>query len=159
MGGAALSGALWLGLLWAGAGTGAGGGCSERCCEGRDAACVSSGWREDGGYGSCYCDGGCRRAGDCCHDHGQACPGRCGPRGGRLGFGPGQERGGFGEQAPRAAGLPAACWGVRDLVKGHGPRGWHQQQAEGRGEGLVAGSDSFRGLLCLGFAGWKLFSL
>uniref|UniRef100_A0A8B9BV23 Somatomedin B and thrombospondin type 1 domain containing n=1 Tax=Anser brachyrhynchus TaxID=132585 RepID=A0A8B9BV23_9AVES len=74
MGGAALSGALWLGLLWAGAGTGAGGGCSERCCEGRDAACVSSGWREDGGYGSCYCDGGCRRAGDCCHDHGQVCP-------------------------------------------------------------------------------------
>lgn len=80
MGGAALSGALWLGLLWAGAGTGAGGGCSERCCEGRDAACVSSGWREDGGYGSCYCDGGCRRAGDCCHDHGQACPGRCRPQ-------------------------------------------------------------------------------
>lgn len=159
MGGAALSGALWLGLLWAGAGTGAGGGCSERCCEGRDAACVSSGWREDGGYGSCYCDGGCRRAGDCCHDHGQACPGRCGPRGGRLGFGPGQERGGFGEQAPRAAGLPAACWDVRGLVKGHGHRGWHQRQAEGRGEGLVVGSDSFWGLLCLGFAGWKLFSL
>lgn len=81
------------------------------------------------------------------------------PVGGRLGFGPGQERGGFGEQAPRAAGLPAACWDVRGLVKGHGHRGWHQRQAEGRGEGLVVGSDSFWGLLCLGFAGWKLFSL
>lgn len=75
MGGAALSGALWLGLLWAG--SGAGGSCSGRCCEGRDAACVGEGWREGGGYGTCYCDGGCRRAGDCCHDHGQACPGRC----------------------------------------------------------------------------------
>lgn len=75
MGGAALSGALWLGLLWAG--SGAGGSCSGKCCEGRDAACVGEGWREGGGYGTCYCDGGCRRAGDCCHDHGQACPGRC----------------------------------------------------------------------------------
>ncbi|XP_021242081.1 LOW QUALITY PROTEIN: somatomedin-B and thrombospondin type-1 domain-containing protein [Numida meleagris] len=73
MGGAALSGALCLGLLWR-LWAGAGGSCSERCCQGRDAACVSSGWREDGGYGSCYCDGGCRRTRDCCHDHGQACP-------------------------------------------------------------------------------------
>ncbi|KAM6103134.1 LOW QUALITY PROTEIN: somatomedin-B and thrombospondin type-1 domain-containing protein [Theristicus caerulescens] len=72
MGGAALSGALWLGLLWAG--SGAGGSCLGKCCEGRDAACVGEGWREGGGYGTCYCDGGCRRAGDCCHDHGQACP-------------------------------------------------------------------------------------
>ncbi|OXB78742.1 UNVERIFIED_CONTAM: hypothetical protein H355_010675 [Colinus virginianus] len=75
MGGAALSGALCLGLLWR-LWAGAGGSCSERCCQGRDAACVSSGWREDGGYGRCYCDGGCRSTRDCCHDHGQACPAR-----------------------------------------------------------------------------------
>ncbi|NXD72838.1 SBSPO protein, partial [Eolophus roseicapillus] len=50
------------------------GSCSGRCCEGRNAACVGEGWREGGGYGTCYCDGGCRRTGDCCHDHGQACP-------------------------------------------------------------------------------------
>lgn len=78
MGGTALSGALWLGLLWAG--SGAGGSCQGKCCQGRDAACVGEGWREGGGYGTCYCDESCRRAGDCCHDHGQACPGRCGRR-------------------------------------------------------------------------------
>ena len=76
MGAVALSGALCLGLLWR-LWAGAGGSCSERCCQGRDAACVSSGWREDGGYGTCYCDGGCRRTRDCCHDHGHACPGQC----------------------------------------------------------------------------------
>lgn len=86
MGGAALSGALWLGLLWAG--SGAAGSCSGKCCEGRDAACVGEGWRDRGGYGTCYCDGGCRRVGDCCHDHGQACPGRCiRPGAGRVGLG------------------------------------------------------------------------
>ncbi|XP_025970990.1 somatomedin-B and thrombospondin type-1 domain-containing protein [Dromaius novaehollandiae] len=79
MGGAALAGALWLGLLWrlwaeTGAETGAGCSAAGKCCEGRDAACVGRGWRADGGYGTCFCDEGCRRAGDCCHDHGQACP-------------------------------------------------------------------------------------
>ncbi|KAL2308294.1 hypothetical protein Nmel_001307 [Mimus melanotis] len=72
MGSTALSGALWLGLLWAGSGVG--GSCQGKCCQGRDASCVGEGWREGGGYGTCYCDEGCRRAGDCCHDHGQACP-------------------------------------------------------------------------------------
>ncbi|XP_032298651.1 somatomedin-B and thrombospondin type-1 domain-containing protein isoform X1 [Coturnix japonica] len=73
MGFAFLSGALCLGLLCRLLSE-ADGSCSERCCQGRDAACVSSGWREDGGYGTCYCDGECRRTRDCCHDHGHACP-------------------------------------------------------------------------------------
>uniref|UniRef100_A0A8C7A7I8 Somatomedin B and thrombospondin type 1 domain containing n=1 Tax=Nothoprocta perdicaria TaxID=30464 RepID=A0A8C7A7I8_NOTPE len=44
------------------------------CCPGRDATCAGRGWRADGAFGTCFCDEGCRRAGDCCHDHGHACP-------------------------------------------------------------------------------------
>lgn len=134
MGGAALSGALCLGLLWR-LWAGADGSCSERCCQGRDAACVSSGWREDGGYGSCYCDGGCRRTRDCCHDHSQACPGKC------RGPAPSRAPGGI---TPRvavsgllvAAGAPLAgsspgCAAASSGCKGHVGSCCQQPRGEG----------------------------
>uniref|UniRef100_A0A8D0HR51 SMB domain-containing protein n=1 Tax=Sphenodon punctatus TaxID=8508 RepID=A0A8D0HR51_SPHPU len=45
-----------------------------RCCEGRDMACFSTGWRPDRSHGTCYCDQACPYTLDCCHDYLQACP-------------------------------------------------------------------------------------
>ncbi|KAM6979781.1 somatomedin-B and thrombospondin type-1 domain-containing protein [Aplochiton taeniatus] len=51
-------------------------GCKEtgRCCNGRNATCVSKGWRTDRSYGVCYCDQACVSSLDCCHDYELACP-------------------------------------------------------------------------------------
>lgn len=55
-------------------------GCQEAslCCTGRDASCVSRGWRSDRSFGTCYCDQACVSTLDCCHDYGTACPGKPG---------------------------------------------------------------------------------
>ncbi|MBN3299861.1 SBSPO protein, partial [Amia calva] len=47
---------------------------SGLCCSGRDALCVSQGWRPDRSHGTCYCDQACTATLDCCHDYQQACP-------------------------------------------------------------------------------------
>ncbi|KAI3369398.1 hypothetical protein L3Q82_007632 [Scortum barcoo] len=52
-------------------------GCRETglCCTGRDPTCISTGWRSDRSYGTCYCDQACVSMLDCCHDYETACPG------------------------------------------------------------------------------------
>ncbi len=52
-------------------------GCRETglCCTGRDPSCISTGWRSDRSYGTCYCDQACVSTLDCCHDYETACPG------------------------------------------------------------------------------------
>ncbi|XP_046882427.1 somatomedin-B and thrombospondin type-1 domain-containing protein [Hypomesus transpacificus] len=51
-------------------------GCQDagKCCTGRDPSCVSTGWRADRSYGTCYCDQACVSTLDCCHDYELACP-------------------------------------------------------------------------------------
>ncbi|XP_034562622.1 somatomedin-B and thrombospondin type-1 domain-containing protein [Notolabrus celidotus] len=50
------------------------GGCSGKCCRGRDLSCMTTDWRMDRVYGTCYCDEGCVRTKDCCFDHFTECP-------------------------------------------------------------------------------------
>ncbi|XP_030634279.1 somatomedin-B and thrombospondin type-1 domain-containing protein [Chanos chanos] len=51
-------------------------GCQDAgfCCSGRNRSCVSTGWRTDRSYGTCYCDQTCLLTLDCCHDYDLACP-------------------------------------------------------------------------------------
>ncbi|XP_076013011.1 somatomedin-B and thrombospondin type-1 domain-containing protein [Genypterus blacodes] len=44
------------------------------CCTGRDLSCMSTGWRSDRSYGTCYCDQACVLTMDCCHDYNNFCP-------------------------------------------------------------------------------------
>ncbi|XP_051784708.1 somatomedin-B and thrombospondin type-1 domain-containing protein [Erpetoichthys calabaricus] len=50
------------------------GGCTGKCCKGRDFTCTSTDWRMDRVYGICFCDETCRQTGDCCFDYPQTCP-------------------------------------------------------------------------------------
>ncbi|XP_042255467.1 somatomedin-B and thrombospondin type-1 domain-containing protein [Thunnus maccoyii] len=50
------------------------GGCLGRCCRGRDMGCMTTDWRMDRVYGTCYCDEGCVRTKDCCFDYFTECP-------------------------------------------------------------------------------------
>ncbi|XP_026036595.1 somatomedin-B and thrombospondin type-1 domain-containing protein [Astatotilapia calliptera] len=50
------------------------GGCSGRCCRGRDTNCLTTDWRMDRAHGTCYCDEGCVRTKDCCFDYFTECP-------------------------------------------------------------------------------------
>ena len=52
------------------------GGCSGKCCQGTDLTCVTTDWRMDRVYGTCYCDEGCIRTKDCCFDYSTECPGK-----------------------------------------------------------------------------------
>uniref|UniRef100_A0A8D0HG56 Somatomedin B and thrombospondin type 1 domain containing n=1 Tax=Sphenodon punctatus TaxID=8508 RepID=A0A8D0HG56_SPHPU len=77
MGARAFPSSLWLvllglGRLWPRAEA----GCADggRCCPGKDPSCISTGWRLDRGYGTCYCDEACKLTGDCCYDYSQTCP-------------------------------------------------------------------------------------
>lgn len=56
------------------------GGCSGKCCQGRDLDCFTTDWRMDRVYGTCYCDQGCLKTKDCCFDYFTECPGE----GGRI---------------------------------------------------------------------------
>ncbi|KAK5877549.1 hypothetical protein CesoFtcFv8_025045 [Champsocephalus esox] len=51
------------------------GGCSGKCCRGRDLSCESTDWRMDRVYGTCFCDKGCDETRDCCFDYFTECPG------------------------------------------------------------------------------------
>uniref|UniRef100_A0A672LLB0 Somatomedin B and thrombospondin type 1 domain containing n=1 Tax=Sinocyclocheilus grahami TaxID=75366 RepID=A0A672LLB0_SINGR len=52
------------------------GGCSGgRCCQGTDFTCVTTDWRIDRVYGTCYCDERCLKTKDCCFDYPTECPG------------------------------------------------------------------------------------
>ena len=51
------------------------GGCSGKCCRSRDLSCLTTDWRMDRVYGTCYCDKGCVRTKDCCFDYFTECPG------------------------------------------------------------------------------------
>ncbi|KAK1173829.1 somatomedin-B and thrombospondin type-1 domain-containing protein-like [Acipenser oxyrinchus oxyrinchus] len=62
-----LAALLWLSSL-------AEGGCSAKCCKGRDPTCSSTDWRMDRVFGTCFCDGTCKLIGDCCYDYTQECP-------------------------------------------------------------------------------------
>ncbi|XP_033856925.2 somatomedin-B and thrombospondin type-1 domain-containing protein isoform X2 [Acipenser ruthenus] len=62
-----LAALLWLSNL-------AEGGCSGKCCKGRDPTCSSTDWRMDRVFGTCFCDGTCKHTGDCCYDYTQECP-------------------------------------------------------------------------------------
>uniref|UniRef100_A0A672JIJ2 Somatomedin B and thrombospondin type 1 domain containing n=1 Tax=Salarias fasciatus TaxID=181472 RepID=A0A672JIJ2_SALFA len=53
-----------------------GDGCSGKCCRGRDLSCLTTGWRLDRVYGTCYCDEDCTGARDCCFDYSTECPAR-----------------------------------------------------------------------------------
>uniref|UniRef100_A0A671NBC7 Somatomedin-B and thrombospondin type-1 domain-containing protein-like n=1 Tax=Sinocyclocheilus anshuiensis TaxID=1608454 RepID=A0A671NBC7_9TELE len=51
------------------------GGCSGgRCCQGTDFTCVTTDWRMDRVYGTCYCDERCLKTKDCCFDYPTECP-------------------------------------------------------------------------------------
>uniref|UniRef100_A0A672LIA5 Somatomedin B and thrombospondin type 1 domain containing n=1 Tax=Sinocyclocheilus grahami TaxID=75366 RepID=A0A672LIA5_SINGR len=51
------------------------GGCSGgRCCQGTDFTCVTTDWRIDRVYGTCYCDERCLKTKDCCFDYPTECP-------------------------------------------------------------------------------------
>uniref|UniRef100_A0A3B4EU16 Somatomedin B and thrombospondin type 1 domain containing n=1 Tax=Pundamilia nyererei TaxID=303518 RepID=A0A3B4EU16_9CICH len=50
------------------------GGCSGKCCRGRDTNCLTTDWRMDRVHGTCYCDEGCVRTKDCCFDYFTECP-------------------------------------------------------------------------------------
>uniref|UniRef100_A0A3P9I799 Somatomedin B and thrombospondin type 1 domain containing n=1 Tax=Oryzias latipes TaxID=8090 RepID=A0A3P9I799_ORYLA len=52
------------------------GGCSGKCCWGRDLSCYTSDWRMDRSYGTCYCDESCVKTKDCCFDYFTECPAR-----------------------------------------------------------------------------------
>lgn len=62
-----LAALLWLSNL-------AEGGCSGKCCKGRDPTCSSTDWRMDRVFGTCFCDGTCKHTGDCCYGYTQECP-------------------------------------------------------------------------------------
>uniref|UniRef100_A0A8C6UVV1 Si:dkey-7k24.5 n=1 Tax=Neogobius melanostomus TaxID=47308 RepID=A0A8C6UVV1_9GOBI len=44
------------------------------CCNGRDPACVTKGWKLDRTFGTCFCDQACVSTQDCCDDYQTACP-------------------------------------------------------------------------------------
>ncbi|KAG7524709.1 somatomedin-B and thrombospondin type-1 domain-containing protein [Solea senegalensis] len=50
------------------------GGCSGKCCRGRDLICFTKDWRMDRVFGTCYCDESCVRTKDCCFDYFTECP-------------------------------------------------------------------------------------
>ncbi|XP_026148185.1 somatomedin-B and thrombospondin type-1 domain-containing protein [Mastacembelus armatus] len=50
------------------------GGCLGKCCKARDLSCLTTDWRMDRVYGTCYCDEGCVRTKDCCFDYFTVCP-------------------------------------------------------------------------------------
>ncbi|XP_033988170.1 somatomedin-B and thrombospondin type-1 domain-containing protein [Trematomus bernacchii] len=50
------------------------GGCSGKCCRGRDLSCVTTDWRMDRVYGTCFCDKSCDKTRDCCFDYFTECP-------------------------------------------------------------------------------------
>ncbi|KAK1884734.1 Somatomedin-B and thrombospondin type-1 domain containing protein [Dissostichus eleginoides] len=50
------------------------GGCSGKCCRGRDLSCVTTDWRMDRVYGTCFCDKDCDKTRDCCFDYFTECP-------------------------------------------------------------------------------------
>lgn len=50
------------------------GGCAGKCCRGRDRRCVTTDWRMDRVYGTCYCDESCGVSRDCCFDYFTECP-------------------------------------------------------------------------------------
>uniref|UniRef100_A0A668A3I2 Somatomedin B and thrombospondin type 1 domain containing n=1 Tax=Myripristis murdjan TaxID=586833 RepID=A0A668A3I2_9TELE len=50
------------------------GGCAGKCCRGKDSSCVTTDWRMDRVYGTCYCDELCVRTKDCCFDYFTECP-------------------------------------------------------------------------------------
>uniref|UniRef100_A0A1A8MHP5 Somatomedin B and thrombospondin, type 1 domain containing n=1 Tax=Nothobranchius pienaari TaxID=704102 RepID=A0A1A8MHP5_9TELE len=50
------------------------GGCSRRCCRGKDLSCSTTDWRMDRVYGKCYCDEDCVKTKDCCFDYFTECP-------------------------------------------------------------------------------------
>ncbi|KAF6722952.1 Somatomedin-B and thrombospondin type-1 domain-containing protein [Oryzias melastigma] len=50
------------------------GGCSGKCCRGRDLSCSTTDWRMDRLYETCYCDESCVKTKDCCFDYFTECP-------------------------------------------------------------------------------------
>ncbi|TNM96259.1 somatomedin-B and thrombospondin type-1 domain-containing protein [Takifugu flavidus] len=50
------------------------GGCSGKCCHGRDLDCFTTDWRMDRVYTTCYCDQDCVKTKDCCFDYFTECP-------------------------------------------------------------------------------------
>lgn len=54
------------------------GGCSGKCCHGRDLGCFTTDWRMDRVYTTCYCDQDCVKTRDCCFDYFTECPGEGG---------------------------------------------------------------------------------
>ncbi|KAJ0022960.1 hypothetical protein NQD34_015094 [Periophthalmus magnuspinnatus] len=50
------------------------GGCAGKCCRGRDMNCLTTDWRMDRVYGTCYCDESCGQTRDCCFDYFTECP-------------------------------------------------------------------------------------
>ncbi|CAL1596890.1 unnamed protein product [Knipowitschia caucasica] len=50
------------------------GGCAGHCCRGRDMNCLTTDWRMDRVYGTCYCDESCGKTRDCCFDYFTECP-------------------------------------------------------------------------------------
>lgn len=54
------------------------GGCSGKCCHGRDLDCFTTDWRMDRVYTTCYCDQDCVKTKDCCFDYFTECPGEGG---------------------------------------------------------------------------------
>lgn len=54
------------------------GGCSGKCCHGRDLGCFTTDWRMDRVYATCYCDQDCVKTRDCCFDYFTECPGEGG---------------------------------------------------------------------------------
>ncbi|XP_068613557.1 somatomedin-B and thrombospondin type-1 domain-containing protein-like [Brachionichthys hirsutus] len=67
---------LLLLLLFLGRNNLAFGGCSGKCCRGRNLDCTTTDWRMDRVYGTCFCDEGCIRTKDCCFDYYKECPAR-----------------------------------------------------------------------------------
>lgn len=49
-------------------------GCSGKCCKGRDLSCMTTDWKMDRAYGTCYCDESCVKSKDCCFDYFTECP-------------------------------------------------------------------------------------
>lgn len=69
----------------------ASGGCAGKCCRSRDLSCLTTDWRMDRVYGTCYCDMGCIRTKDCCFDYFTECPGEGMNEGAAVGVNESQE--------------------------------------------------------------------
>ncbi|XP_014331730.2 somatomedin-B and thrombospondin type-1 domain-containing protein [Xiphophorus maculatus] len=50
------------------------GGCSGKCCRGRNMGCSTTDWRMDRAFAKCYCDEDCINTKDCCFDYFTECP-------------------------------------------------------------------------------------